>query len=60
MVTDLEVVVAKLVGVLLEQGGVGGGKLDVGRGAHTTVGLQQLLLRLVQLRLGHGEQTLAI
>jgi hypothetical protein len=39
--------VSELVCVLLDEGGVSGGHLEVGGGAHATVSLQQLLLRLV-------------
>ena len=53
---DLEVEVAELVAILLEEGGVRGGELEVGRGAHTPVGLQQLLLGLVQLVLQNGRR----
>ncbi len=47
--SDLEVIVSELVRVLLDEGGVSGGHLEVGGGAHAPVRLQQLLLRLVQL-----------
>ncbi len=46
---------SELVRVLLDEGGVSGGHLEVGGGAHAPVRLQQLLLRLVQLVLKQKE-----